>query len=145
MIKIIFLTVLTFGGSILLGCNNRAESLKASDVRFSELKPMPQYWHGILPCADCAGIDTLLVLDKSGTWKMMQTYSGRAQPVKFTSNGSWARTADKLVLTESDGNNIYFQVKSDAIEMTDSNGLPVASGRHYSLYPTTEQLIHDYH
>ncbi|HHD2628021.1 TPA: copper homeostasis/adhesion lipoprotein NlpE, partial [Escherichia coli] len=40
----------------LMGCNNRAEVDTLSPAQAAELKPMPQSWRGVLPCADCEGI-----------------------------------------------------------------------------------------
>ena len=54
----------------LMGCNNRAEVDTLSPAQAAELKPMPQSWRGVLPCADCEGIETSLFLEKDGTWVM---------------------------------------------------------------------------
>lgn len=51
----------------LMGCNNRAEVDTLSPAQAAELKPMPQSWRGVLPCADCEGIETSLFLEKDGT------------------------------------------------------------------------------
>lgn len=56
----------------LMGCNNRGEVETVSPVRAEKLKPMQQSWRGILPCADCEGIETSLFLEKDGTWVMNQ-------------------------------------------------------------------------
>lgn len=86
----------------LMGCNNRAEVDTLSPAQAAELKPMPQSWRGVLPCADCEGIETSLFLEKDGTWVMNERYLGaREEPSSFASYGTWARTADKLVLTDS--------------------------------------------
>ncbi|WP_289465692.1 copper resistance protein NlpE N-terminal domain-containing protein, partial [Klebsiella pneumoniae] len=74
-----------------------------------------QSYKGLLPCADCEGIETSLFLEKDGTWVMNQRYQGAASPSVFASYGSWARTADKLVLTESDGEKLYFRPKGEAL------------------------------
>lgn len=88
----------------LMGCNNRAEVDTLSPAQAAELKPMPQSWRGVLPCADCEGIETSLFLEKDGTWVMNERYLGaREEPSSFASYGTWARTADKLVLTDSKG------------------------------------------
>ncbi len=85
----------------LMGCNNRAEVDTLSPAQAAELKPMPQSWRGVLPCADCEGIETSLFLEKDGTWVMNERYLGaREEPSSFASYGTWARTADKLVLTD---------------------------------------------
>lgn len=60
----------------LMGCNNRAEVDTLSPAQAAELKPMPQSWRGVLPCADCEGIETSLFLEKDGTWVMNERYLG---------------------------------------------------------------------
>ena len=64
-----------------MGCNNRAEVDTLSPAQAAELKPMPQSWRGVLPCADCEGIETSLFLEKDGTWVMNERYLGaREEP-----------------------------------------------------------------
>lgn len=97
----------------LMGCNNRAEVDTLSPAQAAELKPMPQSWRGVLPCADCEGIETSLFLEKDGTWVMNERYLGaREEPSSFASYGTWARTADKLVLTDSKGEKSYYRAKA---------------------------------
>ncbi len=59
----------------LMGCNNRAEVDTLSPAQAAELKPMPQSWRGVLPCADCEGIETS-VPRKDGTRVMNERYLG---------------------------------------------------------------------
>ncbi len=97
----------------LIGCNNRAEVDALQPAQATELKPMQQSWRGVLPCADCEGIETSLFLEKDGTWVMNERYQGvREEPSSFASYGTWARTADKLVLTDSNGEKSYYRAKA---------------------------------
>lgn len=50
----------------LFGCNNRSETQVLQPTQTEELKPMQQSWRGVLPCADCEGIETSLFLQKDG-------------------------------------------------------------------------------
>lgn len=124
----------------LIGCNNRAEVQTLHPAQAAELKPMQQSYKGVLPCADCEGIETSLFLEKDGTWVMNQRYQGAKSPSVFASYGSWARTADKLVLTESDGEKLYFRPQAGGIEMLDREGNPVTSPFNYTLKPTNDAL-----
>lgn len=87
----------------LFGCNNRSEIQVLQPTQNEELKPMQQSWRGVLPCADCEGIETSLFLQKDGTWVMNQRYQGAKEPSSFATYGTWARTAEKLVLTDTTG------------------------------------------
>ena len=125
----------------LIGCNNRTEVDVLQPTRAAELKPMQQSWRGILPCADCEGIETSLFLEKDGTWVMNEHYQdARREPSSFASYGSWARTADKLVLTNSKGEKSYFRAKGDKLEMLDRNGSPIQSPLNYTLEPVKASL-----
>ena len=125
----------------LIGCNNRAEVDALQPAQAAELKPMQQSWRGVLPCADCEGIETSLFLEKDGTWVMNERYQGvREEPSSFASYGTWARTADKLVLTDSNGEKSYYRAKGNELEMLDREGNPVASQLNYTLVPVTASL-----
>lgn len=95
------------------------------------LKPMPQSYRGILPCADCEGIETSLFLDASGTWVMSQHYLGKK--TSYATFGQWVRTADKLVLTQNNGEKHYFLPKDDSLVMLDTKGNPIQSSLNYTL------------
>ena len=125
----------------LIGCNNRTEVEVLQPTRAAELKPMQQSWRGILPCADCEGIETSLFLEKDGTWVMNERYQGvRDEPSSFASYGTWARTADKLVLTDSKGEKSYYRAKGEALEMLDREGNPIESQFNYTLQPVSASL-----
>lgn len=125
----------------LIGCNNRSDVDVIQPTQVAELKPMQQSWRGILPCADCEGIETSLFLEKDGTWVMSERYQGvRDEPSSFASYGTWARTADKLVLTDSKGEKSYYRAKGEALEMLDREGNPIESQFNYTLQPVSASL-----
>jgi len=124
----------------LIGCNNRGEVETVQPAQLEELKPMQQSWRGVLPCADCEGIETSLFLSKEGSWVMNQRYHGGKAPSVFGSYGNWARTADKLILTDSHGEKTYFRAKGEALEMLDREGNPISSRLNYTLQPVNAAL-----
>lgn len=125
----------------LIGCNNRSEVDVIQPTQVAELTPMQQSWRGILPCADCEGIETSLFLEKDGTWVMNERYQGvREEPSSFASYGTWARTADKLVLTDSQGEKSWYRAKGDVLEMLDREGNPIESQFNYTLAPVKSSL-----
>ena len=119
----------------LFGCNNRSETQVLQPTQNEELKPMQQSWRGVLPCADCEGIETSLFLQKDGTWVMNQRYQGAKEPSSFASYGTWARTAEKLVLTDTTGDKTFFRAKGEGMEMLDREGNPIESQFNYTLAP----------
>ena len=125
---------------VLMWCHNRAEMEVLEPTQAEALKPMQQSWRGVLPCADCEGIETSLFLEKDGTWVMNQHYQGAKAPSTFASYGTWARTADKLVLTDTAGEKRYFRAKGEGLEMLDMQGNPIVSQFNYTLAPITAAL-----
>lgn len=118
----------------LFGCNHRSDVEMLQPAPMEELKPMQQSWRGILPCADCEGIETSLFLEKDGSWVMNERYQGVSrEPSSFASYGTWARTADKLVLTDSKGEKSYYRAKGETLEMLDREGNPIESTLNYTL------------
>lgn len=102
---------------------------------------MQQSWRGVIPCADCEGIETSLFLGKDGTWVMNDHYQGvNREPSSFGSYGTWARTADKLVLTDSHGEKSFYRAKGDKLEMLDREGNPIDSKLNYTLEPVKASL-----
>lgn len=140
MKKIILSAVALLSLLALFGCNNRAEVQALQPASYAELTPMQQSWRGVLPCADCAGIETSLFLEKDGTWVMNERYQGAKVPTVIASWGTWARTADKLVLTDSDGEKRYFHARGEQLEMLDSEGKAISSSFNYTLSPVKASL-----
>ncbi|QQN34857.1 envelope stress response activation lipoprotein NlpE [Rahnella aceris] len=135
MKKIIISAVLALGALSLFGCHTAA---------FNHEKPlqvMQQSYSGVLPCADCSGLKTSLFLDQDGTYILQEEYQGGKEGDQvFASYGRWARTADKLVLTDSQGEKRYFHPKDENLEMLDQSGEPITSTFNYTLTPVQQNL-----
>ncbi|MBJ7221878.1 MULTISPECIES: envelope stress response activation lipoprotein NlpE [unclassified Brenneria] len=117
--------------SALIGCHTR------SRMQEEPLQPMAQSYRGTLPCADCEGIDTSLFLEKDGTFVLRQHYQTTREGTSvFAEYGQWRRTADKLVLTNSEGEKRYFRPLGKDLEMLDQQGVPIPSSHAYRLIAT---------
>ncbi|MEQ9878265.1 envelope stress response activation lipoprotein NlpE [Pectobacterium aroidearum] len=135
MKKLAIGVLLIAGVSGLIGCHTR------SQVQEEPLKPMAQSYRGVLPCADCGGIDTSLFLEKDGTFVLREQYqTTREGNNTFASYGQWRRTADKLVLTDSSGEKRYFRPVDKGLEMLDQQGLPINSSLPRQLTATEQAL-----
>lgn len=125
----------------LPGCNNRSDEPLQNPGQDERLQPMPQSWRGVLPCADCQGIETSLFLNQDGTWVKNERYIKAPKgDVILASWGTWARTAEKLVLSDSRGGKTYYGVKGKKLEMLRQDGTPIASGLNYTLEPVKASL-----
>ncbi|MCG8707204.1 envelope stress response activation lipoprotein NlpE [Brenneria sp. 4F2] len=121
--------------SVLIGCHTR------SLMQEEPLKPMAQSYRGLLPCADCEGIDTSLFLSKDGRFILREHYQTTREGTNtFAEYGQWRRTADKLVLTDSHGDKRYFRPQGNDLEMLDQQGVPIDSEHAYRLNATALAL-----
>lgn len=135
MSKLTITLFLAVGALSLLGCNNRYQPVEPA------LQPMQQSYQGVLPCADCSGLDTSLFLDSDGTFVLKEIYRGsREGDQAFAEYGKWARTADKLVLTTGQGEKRYFRPVGKNLVMLDQQGLSIESNLNYQLVPTDQSL-----
>ncbi|CAM3356592.1 MULTISPECIES: envelope stress response activation lipoprotein NlpE [Yersinia] len=128
MRKLSITLLLAAGALSLLGCKNLYQPKQ------QPLQPMLQSYQGVLPCADCSGLDTSLFLDADGTFVLQETYRDtRDGDRTFSEQGTWARTADKLVLTSAKGEKRYFHPVGKNLEMLDQNGQRIKSSLNYQL------------
>lgn len=138
MKKITLALLFSLGALSLFGCH------RAFHAQEQALQPMAQSYRGLLPCADCSGIDTSLFLAEDGTYVLQERYTGEesrdTEKRVFAAYGRWARTADKLVLTSRDGEKRYFRAHEKSLEMLDRNGTPISSAFNYTLQPVTAPL-----
>ena len=94
-----------------------------------------QSYVGILPCANCPGIETQLDLLANGTYFLTQTYQDRPDGT-FTRMGFWDVDDDRLVLHHNqDGNLIYFATTNGGWLQADTLGNPIVSELNYTLDP----------
>lgn len=135
MKKITLILFLATGFFSLLGCNNQYQPKE------QPLQPMQQSYEGVLPCADCAGLSTSLFLNEDGSFILQETYlETKKGDDTFVSQGTWVRTADKLVLTEKNGEKRYFLPVGKGFQLLDRNGKKIDSKLNYLLSPTDKPL-----
>lgn len=81
-------------------------------------------FEGTLPCADCEGIQTQLVLRADSTYDLRSQYLGEKDGV-FETSGVYHQKADKLIelVTPSSGEKTYYKVLDESsIMLSDSLG-----------------------
>ena len=95
-----------------------------------------QSYFGIMPCANCPGIETQLDLLANGTYFLTQTYQDRPDGT-FSRMGLWEIDADRLILHNGQGDNlIYFANETGGWLQADTLGNPIVSQLNYTLAPT---------
>lgn len=98
-------------------------------------------WKGTLPCADCAGIETKLMLyAKPKTYVLEETYQGKSDPIRH--NGNWSllppeNTMDlgRIVLEGKKGsdNRQFRRLPEGGLKMLGRDGKEIRSELNYTL------------
>lgn len=91
---------------------------------------------GILPCADCPGIEMWLEIASEGTFALRQTYQARDTTTSLT--GTWTvDDAGKSLLLDPDSKDeadrVFEIVSRDELRALDASGRPIDRTLNYSL------------
>lgn len=95
-------------------------------------------YQGVLPCADCEGIDTTLTLNPDGSYTLEQVYKGK-EATQFKSDGqfTWNQAGNTVTLVDEEKPNQYF-VGENMLMKLDMNG-EKATGDLASFYNLSKQ------
>jgi len=82
-------------------------------------------YKGVLPCADCPGIETDIILMSDDIYRMTQKYQVDSMAAfKYQGKGTW--NADHTIFTAIiDGQKNLFKVEKDQLRYLDSDGKPI--------------------
>lgn len=98
---------------------------------------------GTLPCADCAGIDTRIVLAGDGTYTIDETYQGKsADAVKGDGNWTAEDNGHRLRLdpnSKSDADRLFEVLGNNEIRLMDKDGNAIQGAQNYSLKRVSKQ------
>ncbi|WP_339353452.1 envelope stress response activation lipoprotein NlpE [Xenorhabdus sp. Sc-CR9] len=139
MNKKILLALLTVGVFTAVGCQNYpvlqdSSGTQNNTASLGTILPTEKVFNGVVPCADCSGIETTLQLGKDGAYILGQTYlEAKSEENTFFDTGNWVIQGKKVVLTNQDGKKSYYQMKDDNLVMLDINGQPIQSQFNYEL------------
>ncbi|OOF21034.1 copper resistance protein NlpE [Salinivibrio sp. IB872] len=80
-------------------------------------------YQGVVPCADCEGIDTTLTLNQDNTYILSKTYLGK-QGEAFKESGTfkWDETGSVVILEGLTDSPNHFFVAENQVIMQDMNG-----------------------
>jgi copper homeostasis protein (lipoprotein) len=97
----------------LAACQRQQDAAPAAKGDDAQAPPGPiadfgdeRTWQGVLPCSDCLGIDTRLVLREQGgrrRYRLEETYLGAPEPNRFEREGGWTEQhegSDDAAMTE---------------------------------------------
>lgn len=95
-----------------------------------------QSYFGVLPCANCPGIETQLDLLANGTYFLTETYQDRKDG-RYSRMGLWSIDDNRLILQQTgDDHLVYFADESGGWLQADTLGRPIVSQLNYTLEPT---------
>ncbi|MDC9595612.1 envelope stress response activation lipoprotein NlpE [Xenorhabdus anantnagensis] len=133
MNKKILLALLAAGVFTVAGCQN-IPATQNDSVPQGQSQSTEKVFSGIIPCADCSGIETTLQLAKDGTYILGQTYlKAKSEENTFFETGHWAINGKKIILSNQDGKKSYYLIKGENLDMLDINGEPIQSSFNYEL------------
>ncbi|MDO6708771.1 copper resistance protein NlpE [Photobacterium sp. 1_MG-2023] len=95
---------------------------------------------GTIPCADCAGIETVLVLGMDGTFELTETYLGYEEDGQFRHQGAftWNDAGNTITLTNDSGDDIQFFVGENQLFRLDREGKRI-TGNLADMYVLQKQ------
>ena len=80
-------------------------------------------YEGILPCADCEGIETVIELKKNQTYHAHYKYLGHARDDEFSQDGSFTWSIlGKVITLESKDETSQFQVDENELILLNAEG-----------------------
>ena len=97
---------------------------------------LPATFLGVLPCADCAGIEHHLDLMSDGSYALRMRYLGRDEERAFDDIGTWALSSDGITLALKGGREapVFFSIEDgDTLRKLDLSGRPIESSLDYEL------------
>jgi uncharacterized lipoprotein NlpE involved in copper resistance len=109
----------------------------ASAAPAFDIKAFAGLYAGLLPCADCPGIDTSIAFTPEGTYSMSETYQADGGG-SFVSKGTWTVREDgKTVLLDPEDkeerDRWYEVVSANELRTLDRDGKAIDSKLDYSL------------
>lgn len=128
------MVVLTGVAWLLAGCERTAPPEVALTEDGDRLE-----WRGTLPCADCGGIETTLVLVREGerlSYELAETYLTGAGGDRFVDTGSWEAGGGLLRLQGEDGSRRTYALLQDGrLQARDGDGQRLPGRRDDTLAP----------
>ena len=84
-------------------------------------------YKGVIPCADCEGIETEIVLNQDLTYVKKTKYLGKGDGKIFEENGSfvWDKSGGSISLKTSTGGPSHYKVGENQLIQLDMQGKPI--------------------
>ncbi len=92
-------------------------------------------YEGVLPCADCEGINTLFTFNEDGSYEITSEYLGKGLIVEDAGNVNWAENGNQITFTLSSGDVVQYFVSENQLIVLDQDGNKITGelADHYVL------------
>lgn len=111
----------------MIACNSSNKSIQVATPD-SHTSESPLDWAGIysgvIPCADCEGIETELTINSDLTYTLISTYLGKEPMISDTIKGTFSWENGNIIHL-SNGHPFKFKVEEDQVRILDSAHNPV--------------------
>jgi NlpE N-terminal domain len=89
------------------------------------------FYSGLLPCKDCDGIQTLLLLnaDKNRTYTLKEDYTGK-QPTTIESSGNWMVKDDIITMSNEQGT-VQYKGTEEGLVRLDRDGKVMDAKKYF--------------
>lgn len=90
-------------------------------------------YEGTLPCADCEGIKTIIVLNSDETYTLTSEYLGKDNTVESSGAFTWDTDGNNISITSEDGTSTTYKVGENKLIQLDQEGNEI-TGSMAELY-----------
>jgi copper homeostasis protein (lipoprotein) len=108
-----------------VSCQKQTATDKKEDatVSFKNTMDYIGIYKGILPCADCQGLDTEIAINENGTFSVKTKYEGKGAKIyELKGNFTWNKTGNMIILSDvKNGPNKYL-VGENTLRQLDLSG-----------------------
>ncbi|MDL2290249.1 copper resistance protein NlpE N-terminal domain-containing protein [Paludibacteraceae bacterium OttesenSCG-928-F17] len=96
---------------------------------------------GVLPCADCEGIQTTITLKNDNTYDIITKYLGKDYN-ENTASGTftWNNDGNKITLSDTEESPVQYQVGENKLTLLDMAGNRISSDNNYNLIKVSDLL-----
>lgn len=152
MRKIKFAFILIAGCSLFTACVNPNES-KPADTPAADNSRTSLDWHGVytgvLPCADCEGMETMLRINEDMTYVLETTYLGKSNEIHAQKGTfSWNDAGNTIALSSLDPNEklATYAVGENKLTQLDREGKAITGDLEskYILTKVDADIVEEY-
>lgn len=129
LILVVVLGLYIFQQNSKVTSENQQNQASTSQPSGSTALTQTVTYEGVLPCADCSGIDTKITLNPDNTFEMTEIYQGKNDDNPFVTKGTWTLetgtpanpNAQVYALTTETGETYFYLLDGDKLTSLDAD------------------------